>query len=62
MRIIGFEAEYTILDSDDQQRLIKEILKELNLDTELFNVRTVQINKFNKNQMQTGKNEQNPAR
>ncbi|HHU52637.1 MAG TPA: UvrD-helicase domain-containing protein [Clostridiaceae bacterium] len=51
---IGFEANFTILDSDDQQRLIKEILKELNLDTELFNVRTVQ-NKISsaKNQMQT---------
>lgn len=51
---IGFEANFTILDSDDQQRLLKEILTELNLDPELFNVRTVQ-NRISsaKNRMQT---------
>lgn len=39
---IGFETNFTILDIDDQQRLLKEILAELKIDDDLLNVRTVQ--------------------
>lgn len=39
---IGFNQNFTILDIDDQQRLLKEILKELKIDNAVLNVRTVQ--------------------
>lgn len=51
---IGFEANFTILNTDDQQRLIKEIMTELKINDDLLNLRYVQ-NRISsaKNQMQT---------
>lgn len=31
--IIGLKSDFTILDSDDQSKIVKEILKEMNIDT-----------------------------
>ncbi len=39
---LGFTSNFTILDTDDQQRLLKEILKNLNIDENIVNARTVQ--------------------
>ncbi len=36
-RRIGYSPNFVILDADDKRRLIKEVLKELNLDSEQFN-------------------------
>ncbi|NLJ94168.1 MAG: UvrD-helicase domain-containing protein [Clostridiaceae bacterium] len=37
---IGFQPNFTIMDTDDQQRLIKEILKELKVDENFINAKT----------------------
>ncbi|SNR65501.1 ATP-dependent helicase [Desulfurobacterium atlanticum] len=34
---IGFKPNFLIIDTDDKKSVLKEILKELNLDTELYN-------------------------
>ncbi len=39
---IGYTSSYTIYDSDDSQRMIKTILKELNLDDKTYKPRVVQ--------------------
>ncbi len=50
---IGFTPNFTILDTDDQQRLLKEILKEMNIDENLLNAKTAQHKISNmKNRMQ----------
>jgi len=38
---IGFEKDFTIYDTDDAKRVIKDILKELNLDEKTFQPKTV---------------------
>ncbi len=38
---IGFDKDFTIYDTDDAKRVIKDILKELNLDEKAFNPRSV---------------------
>ena len=38
---IGYSNHFTIYDSDDQKRLIKEILKQLNIDEKFLPVKTV---------------------
>ena len=41
---IGFDRSFTIYDTDDSKRVIKDILKEFNLDEKTFPVREVQSN------------------
>ena len=48
---LGFEKNFTIIDSDDSLTLIKKILKELNIDSSRYNP------KFLKNQISSAKNE-----
>lgn len=48
---LGFEKNFTIIDSDDSLTLIKKILKELNIDQSRYNP------KFLKNQISSSKNE-----
>lgn len=38
---LGFPASFTIYDTDDSLRVIKECLKELNMDDKAFQPRTV---------------------
>ena len=38
---IGYSNHFTVYDSDDQKRLIKEILKQLNIDEKFLPVKTV---------------------
>ena len=38
---IGFESSFVIFDTSDQRTLIKECLKELNIDDKIFNDRYV---------------------
>ncbi|MBR3570368.1 MAG: UvrD-helicase domain-containing protein [Oscillibacter sp.] len=38
---IGFERDFTIYDTDDSQRVLKEVVKELNLDAKSFAPRSV---------------------
>ena len=38
---IGFERTFTIYDTDDSQRVLKDIVKELNLDAKSFSPRSV---------------------
>ncbi len=37
---LGFQPNFTVLDTDDQQRLIKDIFKQLNIDEKHINVKT----------------------
>jgi DNA helicase-2/ATP-dependent DNA helicase PcrA len=39
--VIGFKTNFTILDSDDQIRLLKAILKELNIDDKRWSAKTI---------------------
>lgn len=39
---VGYNSNFVIYDAGDQSRLIRQALKELNLDDKLFNPRTVQ--------------------
>ena len=48
---LGFEKNFTIIDSDDSLTVIKKILKELNIDSNRYNP------KFIKNQISSAKNE-----
>ena len=48
---LGFQKNFTILDSDDTLTVIKKILKELNLDPKIYNPRTI------KNKISSAKNE-----
>ena len=48
---LGFEKNFTIIDSDDSLTLIKKILKEMNIDSTRYNP------KFLKNQISSAKNE-----
>lgn len=38
---VGYKANFTILDSDDSLTLIKKILKDLNLDSKIYNPKAV---------------------
>lgn len=38
---VGFDKDFTIYDSDDSKRVIKDILKEMNLDDKVFTPREV---------------------
>jgi len=48
---LGFDKNFTIIDSDDSLTLIKKILKEMNIDSARYNP------KFIKNQISSAKNE-----
>ena len=48
---LGFDKNFTIIDSDDSLTLIKKILKEMNIDSTRYNP------KFIKNQISSAKNE-----
>jgi DNA helicase-2/ATP-dependent DNA helicase PcrA len=51
---IGFDSNFTILDSADQLSVVKACLKELNMDTKKFDPRTVQSEISNaKNELTT---------
>ncbi|WP_159722902.1 DNA helicase PcrA [Enterococcus sp. CSURQ0835] len=51
---IGYDRNFTILDSSDQLTLMKRILKELNIDPKKFNPRAILGNISNaKNELQT---------
>lgn len=52
--VLGYTPSYTILDTDDQQKVIKEVIKEMELNDKLFAPRQVQgmISKA-KNDMQS---------
>lgn len=51
---IGYTNHFTIYDSDDQKRLVKEILKQLNIDEKFLPVKTI-LNEISsaKDKMQT---------
>ena len=49
--LLGYDRNFTIIDSDDVLVIIKKILKELNLSTELYNPREI------KNKISSAKNE-----
>ncbi|MEG2351171.1 MAG: 3'-5' exonuclease [Bacilli bacterium] len=49
--LLGYEKNFTIIDSDDSLTLVKKILKELNIDITRYNP------KFIKNQISSAKNE-----
>ena len=38
---LGFEKNFTILDSDDSLTIIKKILKDMNLDPKVYNPRAI---------------------
>mgnify|MGYP000258383569 CR=1 FL=1 len=40
-RRIGFGKDFTIYDTDDSKRVIRDILKEMNLDEKAFQPRSV---------------------
>ncbi len=48
---LGYEKNFTILDSEDTLTVIKKILKEMNLDPKVYNPRTI------KNKISSSKNE-----
>lgn len=48
---LGFEKNFTILDSDDSLTIIKKILKEMNLDPKIYNPRAI------RNKISSAKNE-----
>lgn len=51
---IGYTSHFTVYDSDDQKRLVKELLKQLNIDEKFLPVKTV-LNEIShaKDNMQT---------
>ena len=48
---LGFDKNFTILDSDDSLTVIKKILKDMNLDTKIYNPRAI------RNKISSAKNE-----
>lgn len=48
---LGFEKNFTILDSDDSLTIIKKILKDMNLDSKFYNPRAI------RNKISSAKNE-----
>lgn len=48
---LGFEKNFTILDSDDSLTVIKKILKDMDLDTKIYNPRAI------RNKISSAKNE-----
>ena len=48
---LGFDSNFTIIDSDDSLTIIKKILKEMNLDTKMYNPKAI------KNRISGAKNE-----
>ena len=40
-RILGLRSDFTVCDADDQQRIIKTIVKEMGLDESIYKARTV---------------------
>ena len=49
--VLGFDKNFTILDSDDSLTIIKKILKDMNLDPKVYNPRGI------KNKISSAKNE-----
>ena len=49
--LLGYKKEFTILDSDDSLLIIKKILKDMNLDTKVYNPRAI------RNRISSAKNE-----
>ena len=49
--LLGYKKEFTILDSDDSLLIIKKILKDMNLDTKVYNPRAI------RNKISSAKNE-----
>lgn len=49
--LLGYKKEFTILDSDDSLLIIKRILKDMNLDTKVYNPRAI------RNKISSAKNE-----
>ena len=39
--LLGYEKSFTIYDSDDQKRVVKEVMKDLNIDDKFVQVKTV---------------------
>ena len=50
-RLLGYSDNFTILDSDDSQTVIKKIMKELNIDINKYNPKAI------KNAISSNKNE-----
>lgn len=50
-KVLGYNNNFTILDSDDSLTVIKKIMKEMNLDTKQFNPRAI------RNKISSAKNE-----
>ncbi len=49
---LGYKRNFTILDSDDSLTMVKKIMRELNLDTQIYNPKTIRsIISSNKNAM-----------
>jgi len=49
--LLGYKKEFTILDSDDSLLIIKKILKDMDLDTKIYNPRAI------RNRISSAKNE-----
>ena len=49
--ILGYKKEFTILDSDDSLLIVKKILKDLDLDTKIYNPKAI------RNRISSAKNE-----
>ena len=49
--VLGYDKNFTILDSDDTLTVIKKIMKEYNMDTKFYNARTI------RNKISSAKNE-----
>lgn len=44
--VIGFDKNFTIIDADDQQKIVKQIVKELNLDKRVVNSTVNKISRW----------------
>ena len=54
--LLGYEKNFTILDSDDSLSIIKKIMKELNIDANKYNPKAIKnVISNNKNQIIVGK-------
>lgn len=49
--LLGYKKEFTILDSDDSLLIVKKILKDMNLDSKIYNPRAI------RNRISSAKNE-----
>lgn len=50
-KLLGYKKEFTILDSDDSLLIVKRILKDMNLDSKIYNPRAI------RNRISSAKNE-----